>query len=75
MNGHVPMGLCFGEPEISPIQMRLEMMNAKNGLGLITPDFILPHFEYEPLCISDFIKPKANILKLRSIIRKAKQKI
>jgi hypothetical protein len=63
--------------DIDPFQLRVEMMN--KGLQIIVPDFIMPKFELEPFTQDELreiygYKRKANISKLRSIIRKAKQK-
>lgn len=64
------------QPAISPIDARMLMLGA--GLNIITPDFIMPKFNLEPFTLDElkdiFWHKRANISKLRSIIRKAKQK-
>jgi hypothetical protein len=64
--------------EIDPIQARFEMLFEKNGLNIVTPDFIMPKFELEPFTVEELREiywyKRANISKIRLIIRKAKQK-
>lgn len=71
------MGLAFWQPEISPLQLRVEMMSANHGLNIICPKFILPKLELEPLSMSELKSiwnyKRANTSRLRLIIRKQKQ--
>lgn len=82
IDAYSPVGLWVTEHKmIDPLQARFEMIMNK-GLQIIVPDFIMPKFEWEPFT-EDELKEmahrsywykRANILKLRSIIRKTKQK-
>lgn len=74
--------LMFDVEKLDPFTLRTEAFLAKHGLNIICPDIILPKFEYEPFTEKEIIAmakiarwyKKANTSKLRSIIRKAKQK-
>ena len=61
---------------IDPIHARFAMLFEKNGLNVVFPDFIMPKFELEPFTREELLQiwgyKRANIYKLRSIIRKAK---
>lgn len=80
IDAYSPVGLWIAEHSmIDPLQARLEMIMNK-GLQIIVPDFMMPKFELEPFTEYELreiygYRRKANISKLRSIIRKAKQKI
>lgn len=77
IDGNAYMGLAFWQPEISPLQMRMEMMNARHGLNIICPKFIMPKFELESFTLSELKSiwnyKRANISRLRSTIKKQKQ--
>lgn len=64
------------QPAISPIDTRILMLSA--GLNVITPDFIMPQFNFEPFTLDELKDicgyKRANISKLRSIIRNQKRK-
>lgn len=71
------MPWCWVYEPIDPLKARIEMIMNK-GLQIIVPDFIMPKFELEPFTQDELreiygYKRKANISKLRSIIRKDKQ--
>jgi hypothetical protein len=67
--------------EIDPVQARFAMLFERKGLNVVSPDFIMPKFEFEPITEADLIGmshraywyKRANTSKLRSIIRKAKK--
>jgi hypothetical protein len=63
----------FDIDHVDPFASRTEALFA-HGLNIVMPDFIMLKFELEPLYLSDFIKPKANIQKLRAIMRNKKKK-
>jgi len=70
--------MMFDIGKLDPITLRLEMWNARHGLGLIAPEFILPKFDFEPFTLDElkaiFNYKRANTSKLRSIIRDQKRK-
>jgi hypothetical protein len=69
--------------EVDSIQARFAMSFERNALRVVSPDFIMPKFEFEPLTEDDLKqsyigtdwgrRPLPNISKLRSTIRKQKQ--
>lgn len=75
-----PLGLWISEQAlVDPMKLRLEMaMN--RGFEIIVPDRFIPHMELEPLTEDELIKmanrafwyKKANINRLRSVIKKYK---
>lgn len=70
--GHLPI------PEFDPMKMRLEMLTNK-GFEIIAPDLVFPKLEVEPFTKEEWAdiyryRPQSNISKLRSIIRRQKNK-
>lgn len=83
IDAHGPVGLWIAEHDmIDPLKARIEMIMNK-GLQIIVPEFIMPKFELEPFTEDELREmanraywyKRANISKLRSIIRNAKQKL
>jgi hypothetical protein len=77
-----PLPLMMPWATIDPMHARFAMLCEKNGLKIVSPNIIMPKFEVEPFTEDEirqmahraFWYKKANIKKLRSIIRKAKTK-
>ena len=78
MNFHDMQPLMMPWATVDPVQARFAMLFEGKGLNVVAPDFIMPKFEFETFTVEElrhiYWYKRANISKLRSIIRKAKQK-
>lgn len=67
-------GLDLALEPVDPMKMRLEMAMSR-GFEMIAPKFIMPQFTLEPFTDDElrqiYVYKRANVSKLRNIIRNA----